>query len=398
MKNRKILMLLLLIVIILLGLSACVNDRYKVDVVCDGQQGIAKGSGKYKPGETLEISALAKDGYVFDKWSDDNPNPKRNITVEADITYTATFKKLYKIEVQCDTKKGTVTGGGEYTEGTQIQISVQPKGDNALYQWNDGEDELSRTITITKDFVYIAEFVDITNFLFEKETGRITGYVGDPEKIIIPKYIYDIKVNEIGDYAFYEKNSLSYIRIPDSVTRIGARALSVTSLITVEIPSSVTVLGNSALSDNPKLVSVAIPDSVTEMGTYMFFNCKALKSVTLSSSITTLGRETFSKCPSLTEVILPGSIKAIDEYAFNECTSLVKVILPEGLESLNYTVFAYCTALKSITIPASVKDMKSNSLQGSSLTSIYVVKGSYADIWCLKNNFSSIVVYVTTQP
>ena len=82
------------------------------------------------------------------------------------------------------------------------------------------------------------------------------------------------------------------IRIPDSVTRIGDRALSQTALITVEIPSSVTILGNSALSDNPNLISANIPNSVTEFGGFMFYGCKSL-SATLPSSIESLERNIF---------------------------------------------------------------------------------------------------------
>ena len=394
MKFRKILIFLLAITVILVGFTACVNDKFAVNVVCDEEQGTTKGTGSYKTGETVEVSAEPKDGYIFDKWSDNETSQKRTITVSQDVTYTALFKRLYKIEVQCDTSKGTVTGGGEFVEGTQINISVSPKGDNALYEWNDGDDELNRTVTVTQDFTYIAEFIDITNFIFEKETGTIKGFIGDPQKIIIPKYIYDIKVNEIGDWAFYDHKSLSIIRIPDSVTRIGDRALSQTALITVEIPSSVTILGNSALSDNPNLISANIPNSVTEFGGFMFYGCKSLKSVTLPSTIESLERETFSKCTSLTDITLPDSIKYIGDYVFYECGALSKVTMPKNLEKIGYGAFSFCTSLSKISLPQTITDIKNDAFYQNSLTEISVVQGSYADTWCIKNKLSNVVVYM----
>ncbi|MFA5341980.1 MAG: leucine-rich repeat protein [Clostridia bacterium] len=394
MRLVKIITALLLLSIILTGMTACVDNRYSINAVCDEQQGTTKGSGKYKPGESVEITAVAKEGYVFDRWSDNDTSAKKTIIVEKDITYTALFKRLYVISVICDETKGTVTGGGMFTEGTQIQISVTPKNENSLYQWNDGVDELSRTVTVTEDFTYIAEFVDITDFIFEKETGTVKGYLKDVSKVIIPKYIYDIKVNEIADWAFYNKQSLSIIRIPDSVTRIGARALSVTSLITIDIPNSVVKLGDSAFSDNPNLVSINIPSSVTEMGVYMFYGNSSMTTAILPTMITELGRETFSKCSSLTDINIPSAVKKIGDYVFYECSSLSMVTLPEGLESIGYGAFSYCTSLTSITIPSSVNEIRPDSFAGTELQTIYVTKGSYADTWCIKNNFSNRVVYL----
>jgi nucleoid DNA-binding protein len=53
--------------------------------------GTVEGSGTYSPGQTVEISAVAKSGYRFSAWNDGDTDANRSVTVTGDATYTATF-------------------------------------------------------------------------------------------------------------------------------------------------------------------------------------------------------------------------------------------------------------------------------------------------------------------
>ena len=58
----------------------------------NADQGSVTGGGTYYEGEEVTIRATAVGGFVFEKWSDDNTDNPRTITVNETATYTASFK------------------------------------------------------------------------------------------------------------------------------------------------------------------------------------------------------------------------------------------------------------------------------------------------------------------
>lgn len=68
---------------------------YTVSVASNNTNyGTVSGGGDIEAGTTTTITATAKSGYKFVKWSDGNTNASRSITVNADATYTATFEPV----------------------------------------------------------------------------------------------------------------------------------------------------------------------------------------------------------------------------------------------------------------------------------------------------------------
>ena len=89
----------------------------------------------------------------------------RTITVTSDATFTATFEAdavtRYTITVlSTNESKGTVSGGGTYEEGAEVTITAIPNEGYRFVQWNDGDTNAVRTITVTADATYIATFDD----------------------------------------------------------------------------------------------------------------------------------------------------------------------------------------------------------------------------------------------
>ena len=135
---------------------------------------------------------------------------------------------------------------------------------------------------------------------------------------------FDGNVTKIGNYAFYDRDSLTSITIPDSVTTIGSWAFyDCFSLTSVTIPDSVTTIGRSAFCDCDILTSVTIPDSVTTIGDYAFINCYRLISVYCEAiAPTSLGASVFGSNASDCKIYVPsqsvGAYKSADgwkEYA-----------------------------------------------------------------------------------
>ncbi len=132
-----------------------------------GYGGNVFGNGSYVHGSTAVISATPDSGYKFVKWSDGNTQNPRNVTVNFNMSLSATFEK---VEDPIKSVTATITpghggataGSGTYTEGTTITISASPDTGYKFVKWSDGNTDNPRTITLGGSNVTLnAEFKEI---------------------------------------------------------------------------------------------------------------------------------------------------------------------------------------------------------------------------------------------
>lgn len=89
------------------------RDYYNLSVlVSPAAGGNVTGAGRYVAGSQVPVSAVPALGYRFVRWSDENTNPNRTITVNDDITITAEFERV------------SVTARFNFPEGTVQSIKV----------------------------------------------------------------------------------------------------------------------------------------------------------------------------------------------------------------------------------------------------------------------------------
>lgn len=123
--------------------------------------GTVTGGGTYNHGASATLTATPKTGYHFVQWSDGNTNATRTISnITANATYTATFAiNTYTLTVSSNnTNYGTVTGGGTYNHGATANLKATPKTGYHFVQWNDGNTNASRSVTVTAAKTYTATF------------------------------------------------------------------------------------------------------------------------------------------------------------------------------------------------------------------------------------------------
>jgi hypothetical protein len=109
-------------------------------------------------------------------------------------------------------------------------------------------------------------------------TITITGYTSTNLHVVIPRTLAGLPVTSIGTNAF-RLTPISTVSIPDSVISIGDFAFwDCESLTSITIPSSVTSIGDSAF-EICGLTNITIPKSVTFIGTLAFFKCYRLTGV-----------------------------------------------------------------------------------------------------------------------
>ena len=157
-------------------------DRYTVTVASANEaQGTAAGGKTADYNTTVEISATAATGYHFVQWSDGNTDNPRTVTVTADATYTAQFApNRYTLTVLSDNEaQGTATGGTTADYNTTVEISATAATGFHFTQWSDGNTDNPRTVTVTADATYTAQFAPnrytLTVLSDNEEQGTAAG-------------------------------------------------------------------------------------------------------------------------------------------------------------------------------------------------------------------------------
>ena len=138
------------------------GSMFTVTVVSDNPfLGSVSGSGTYPAGAVIQISAIPGNHGRFVSWDDGNTDNPRTVTVTSDLTFKAKFVALqsYTITVESsDPTMGTATGGGTFIEGSEITISATAFSGYYFTSWDDGNADNPRTITVTQNATYKAEF------------------------------------------------------------------------------------------------------------------------------------------------------------------------------------------------------------------------------------------------
>ncbi|MBR2882598.1 MAG: leucine-rich repeat domain-containing protein, partial [Prevotella sp.] len=151
------------------------------------------------------------------------------------------------------------------------------------------------------------------------------------------------------------------------------------------IPNEITSIPNFALCGISSLASVVIPNTVSKIGSDAF-SMSGLTSITIPNSITSIESYTFDCCSKLVSVTIPNSVKNIGLSAFYGCTSLESISIyantPPTVESSftseNYNI--------DILVPASAVETYRSTQPWSNFTSI---KALPLEILEIKNSIST---------
>ncbi len=125
-----------------------------------GEGGSVSGGGTFASGTQVSLTATPSSGYSFSGWSNGSTANPLNVTLNSNTTITANFEVLinsYTLTV-LSSEGGSVTGGGEYEEGTEVTVSATPEEGYEFTGWSDGESSQSRVVTINSDISLSAEF------------------------------------------------------------------------------------------------------------------------------------------------------------------------------------------------------------------------------------------------
>lgn len=199
----------------------------------------------------------------------------------------------------------------------------------------------------------------------------------------------DIKegITTIGDYIFYDIDTLEDYTIPDSITTIGAGAFGDCDGITnVTIPNTISTIGKEAFIHCSNITSINIPESVTAIGEEAFYRCRYLTSATIPNA--SIGELAFGECWALKNIYIGKGVTEIDDLAFYECTALTSIFIPDNVRNIGNCAFWKCSNIETATIEGgyieanafeNCEKLKTLTL-GNSISGI----GTYAFLECTK--------------
>ena len=157
--------------------------------------------------------------------------------------------------------------------------------------------------------------------------------VPDFAKGFYPPYLSEITLlaqgSSLGDYAFFECETLTRVNMCEGVRSIGVRAFAGCT----------------------RLTSIALPASLESIRENAFFGCISLETISFAegSALKSIGINAFYKCGQLKEIALPDSLKSLPASCFADCFSLCSVDLG-GVTAVGKNAFHRCTRLASATI------------------------------------------------
>lgn len=171
-------------------------------------------------------------------------------------------------------------------------------------------------------------------------------------------------VTTIGARAFLGCNSLYDVALSENLTTIGTGAFYQTNLQSIVFPESLKTIDNGAFSETP-LVLVEIPDGVENMGKMAFKDCKELKTVVIGNGLRTILERAFDHCSVLRSVTFGNSVEKIMECAF-QCTALREVMIPNSVTTIGDGAFISCASLETLELPSGLTSIGKYAFEGCS--------------------------------
>ena len=90
-----------------------------------GDGGSVTGGGTFSSGTQVSVTATPNSGYSFSGWSNGSTSNPVTLSITSNTSITANFLliPIYNIQLNAE-EGGSVTGSGEYQEGSQLTIQL----------------------------------------------------------------------------------------------------------------------------------------------------------------------------------------------------------------------------------------------------------------------------------
>ena len=164
-----------------LFLPASADGLTVTTTVSPDNSGTILGAGIYNQGDVVVLTATPKTGYSFKNWTENGNEVSASATyyffITSDRILVANFiANTYSVSVNIKPiNSGTVTGAGDYNEGTIVTLKATPDDGYTFKDWTDKGTLLSTDttyqFTINKNLILNANFEQIKNVTVSGNVG-----------------------------------------------------------------------------------------------------------------------------------------------------------------------------------------------------------------------------------
>lgn len=139
-----------------IGAFQLIKNINAIDVgILPERSGLVNGAGPYETGSGISLQALARPGWQFLQWENQNQtiskdNPMVFTVSTGDTTFTARFIRVYDISAWSRPEgMGSVEGGGKFIAGEEIQLTAIPESGYRFNYWSErNKGEISRNAVL----------------------------------------------------------------------------------------------------------------------------------------------------------------------------------------------------------------------------------------------------------
>jgi len=362
---------------------------YYISLICDNTKGKVEGSGTHPRNSYVTISAISNNGYHFTQWSDSVTDNPRTILLLQDTTFIAEFAPNPIITYIFDSEMGTIQGPKTTATGVaaeNITFEAISKYGYHFVKWNDSVTDNPRTIWLSQDTTFIAEFAKnkytISTQSANPEWGTTAGdttaqYLDEVEISASANYGYHfVRWNDYntsnprtvpvtGDKTYtatFAKNVYSITKNAEHGSISGNNSAEYLDFVTLTVTPDYGyhfVQWSDGLKDNPrifritqdttftaefaydrvgtcgkdlalvwsydpnaKVLTIGNAGSFTENMQYGAEAPNEMEELVIGNSVTAIGANAFAGIETLKKVSIGESVKTIGEQAFYNCVNI----------------------------------------------------------------------------
>ena len=335
------------------------------------------------------------------------------LRVEGNTTVTAVFaQNIYSITKIANYEQGYISGYSQAGYLDSVTLEAIPNVGYHFAQWSDGVTDNPRTIELTQDTTFTAEFAksysgQCGDELFWSYEDQMLTFSGSGDMYYYSSYtqpwiffrdsisqiVSPAEMTSVSNYAFYGFNNLVSYEGPavalsvlpqnklksviingglitdynfnNALTRLDMAAADNTSLPAsllngfidlkeLTLPSQLELIDYMTVAGCLELKEIVIPASVTAIERRAFEDCRSLSSLTFEegSLLTTIGAWAFYNCHELANIDIPEGVTEIGKAAFYGCTYAQAAHLPASVQSIGDNAFALCSKLTQMDVDA----------------------------------------------
>ena len=257
-------------------------------------------------------------------------------------------------------------------------IEALPREGYQFAAWHDGNTDNPRTILVTQDTTFTANFEPLTTYQltvnYDPKQGHISG-TGE----YYPNEEATLTVTPLGGYRFSKwgdgntDNPRTIVMTQDTALE----ALFITGdycgddILYTFLNDTLALNGTGDMWNlsqygwnmyADEVLALTLSNGITSLGTNAFMDLMFLSEVTIPASVKTIHKRAFENCRSLASVTFAenSQLQTIDHWAFYECINLHTLEIPEGVTTIGNGAFYGCAYLDSIVLPASMLSIADN--------------------------------------